>query len=1087
MLRPVIFIGCGGSGEKAVRYVRDAVRRRLEHSGWTHDMPSAWQFIGLDTLTIQESPTEIPTIPVRDFLTLSGENDSYGALHRALTANHSKHQGRPDLLCGWLPNPGQVRIPLKDGAGQNRAIGRASGLRSLERTLLPRLKEAFERAQSGGQELYEAGQCLGVDAALGSTTPEPLVVVCTSMAGGTGAGVALDVVDLLRSCDPLGGHPSLVLFSNDIFDLPNKQAMAANSLGLMSELLAAYWSEPGEIDTPLSTEGVQKPGVGPHSVFILGRSGYKGANLGSTAEVYQAVGEALSTWVTSDIVQERIHNFINVNWRNDARKNYGGYPFGREQQWGAISSFGAAKITVGRDRFAQWAEDKLAREVLEGLLEGHLRLNRIGHIDRHDTDEDLVAKLAEQYAPKVYQAVPLVGHRPNPVLGCYGASEQFAPADQVREIAARIQREMVFSSQQSASGAQWRDQLQTQGRRHAELIEEDVRTAQDGEWCQNMIDATCKVASQVAAVSSLATAAAALTHAADELNPAEVNRVREQASDARQQYGQRVQTGLDMLSATQGRIGGEDQKLRDAVKQIAQGVAFYWQSLRLSAAADVIEQAGDQVLRVMADAIRAALGQVSNALDNDEVKAWPVDGGGVSKRYLPSSVELPLESHEMWSNMLAELCREAEQDNVAYGSRQTDPLRYRLVAGTSLVAGEDDIQPLVYPLMRWTPGHAANLTCQAGKDDVEERVRSWTRSSGGKFKRVVGEGLASYLSDSDPHTGERRVDHANRLETFRLQLGKAKRQSEPLVSIDSDLYGECHGSPASLLTVCSQFPFGDGHPAAADARDIVGGEAYESGGHDTASVLISQYIDSPLHPLAVRSFTNPLMEALADNEDPGERAASFWMWRRGRRMDGFVPLPRPVLESIIRGFAVARLCGYVTADIDGPVQVTAGSGVAEFPWPFLSLLSNPNDVLAGLLEGFALTFGMVGGSGLPVYEGYKRLYELGESAGHGRLPGDLEKVFATGSPPHATVASESPKASGGTPEERRDSARRYLEANMAWFKDQETRRENDLAHRGMDGRAESGVPTMELAELFSKCYSQLHELLEGDGPRGSVV
>ena len=31
MLRPAIFIGCGGSGTKAVRYVRDAVRRRLDH------------------------------------------------------------------------------------------------------------------------------------------------------------------------------------------------------------------------------------------------------------------------------------------------------------------------------------------------------------------------------------------------------------------------------------------------------------------------------------------------------------------------------------------------------------------------------------------------------------------------------------------------------------------------------------------------------------------------------------------------------------------------------------------------------------------------------------------------------------------------------------------------------------------------------------------------------------------------------------------------------------------------------------------------------------------------------------------------
>lgn len=1089
MLRPVIFIGCGGSGEKAVRYVRDAVRRRLDHSGWSHKMPDSWQFIGLDTLTTQESPTEIPTIPVRDFLTLSAEHDSYGALHRSLVANHSDVLGRPDLLCGWLPNPGQVRIPLKDGAGKNRAIGRAAGLRSLERTLLPRLQEAFKRASSGAQELYEAGKKLGVDAALGSNAPEPLVVVCSSMAGGTGAGVVLDVVDLLRSWDPLGAHPSLVLFANDIFDFAEKQAMAANSLGLMSELLAAYWSEPGEIDSPVSTGMVQNPGVGPHSVFILGKSGYSGANLGSTAEVYQAVGEALATWVTSDTVQERIHNFINVNWRNDARNNYGGYPFGRQHQFGAVSSFGAAKITVGRDRFAQWADDKLAREVLDTLLKGHLRL---GGKDNHDSDEERVAELGRKYAETVYRAVPLAGAPPDPVPGCYGAPEHFAPNEQIRAKASQVRREISknFSSQNSGSGAQWSEQLKTLGRRQSDEIEREAQSARDIDWCQAMVDATCKAASEVAAVSSLPVAAWALTDAAETLNPAEKNRVRADASKADGQYRQRVEEGIKDVALLDGQIKGDDPRLQDATEKIAQGVALQWQSLRLIAAAEVMEHAGEQVLGVMADALRAAAGQVDQSLASDEVKGWPEAGSsGVPKRYLSSTVELPLESDETWEETLAELCMEARVDGISCGTRTTDSLRYRLVAGTPLEADEA-IEPLVYrsTLSRWNPSQPANLICRTNKDDISERVRRWT--AGGKFQRVVGEGLAAYLAETDPHTGDRRVDHADRLETFRRQLGKAMSQSEPLVIIDSDLYGECHGKPISLTTVCSQFPFQQGHPAENDARDIVGADNYDSSGTDTASVLISQYIGSPIHPLVIRSFTAPLTEATAATGDPGERASSFWMWRRARRLDGFVPLPRPVLESIVRGFAVARLCGYVTADIDRPVRISAHTNEVEFPWPLLSLLSDPNDILAGLLEGFSLTFGTVGGDGFSVYEGYSRLYDLGEPGGDGRLHDDLKAVLANGHPPHPTVANERPKVSGDTPEERQNSARRYLESNMAWFKDQETKRDKSdegLAHRGADGRAESGVPTMELAELFSKCYGQLHELLRVEGARGSVV
>ena len=70
MLRPIIMIGCGGSGQKAVRYVRDSVKRHLEHQGWEGDFPKAWQFLGIDTLTTQEDPS-IPFLPNNDYVSVS--------------------------------------------------------------------------------------------------------------------------------------------------------------------------------------------------------------------------------------------------------------------------------------------------------------------------------------------------------------------------------------------------------------------------------------------------------------------------------------------------------------------------------------------------------------------------------------------------------------------------------------------------------------------------------------------------------------------------------------------------------------------------------------------------------------------------------------------------------------------------------------------------------------------------------------------------------------------------------------------------------------------------------------------------------
>ena len=1091
MLRPVIFIGCGGSGEKAVRYVRDAVKRALDQSDWQDGMPESWQFIGLDTLTTQENPTEIPVIPINDFLTLSAEHDTYAALHRSLVASHSGHRGDPELLCGWLPDPDQVRIPIKDGAGQNRAIGRAVGLRSLERTLKPRLTEAFRRAKSGNHELYEVGRFLGVDAALGSETPEPLVVVCSSMAGGTGAGVALDVVDILRRCDPMGKWPTLVLFANDIFDLQDQtMPMAANSLGLVSELLAAYWSEPGEIQSPLSTNNVQDAGVGPHSVFILGKSGYSGADLGSTAEFYQAVGEALSSWITSAIVQEQIHNFINVNWLNVAKANYGGYPFGRNQQFGAVSSFGAAKVTVGRERFAQWAKHQLAKAVLETLRDGHHRLDPSAS-ERDVPEEQLVQALAKKRADMVYRGCPEWDAPPDPEPGCKGASEYFGSDEQLRAKAAQLKQQIkteVLRAGQEGKASQWRDQLHRSGKRRTEEIERAARTlsAEDHEWCQSMVAATCRAASQVAAVSSLAVANGALTEAAKKLNRAEIAEVRSRASISEKRFREMVDDALARISGEE-RISAEDPRLDEAVQLVARGVASHWQNLRLLQAVEVMEHAETQVFGVIADALRAAAGQVDDALDSDEVRSWP-DHGHVPVHYQPSTVEFPLEHHDTWTKNLDELCAEVAEHSIPSGGRTTDHLRYRLVAGTKLMADEKEIEPLVHRTERknWIPGQAADVSCDAGTEEITRRVDRWTGD--GAFKRFLGEGLRSYLSDTDQHTDKRRVDQTERLARFRRQLGAAKNRSEPLAPIDTDLYGQCHEKPMTLTTVCSQFPFADDHPAASEARAIVGESAYKSGNTDTASVLISQYLGSPVHPMVVRSITGPVSEALATTEEPDARSSSFWMWRRAMRLDGFIPLPRKVLESIIRGFAVARLCGYVTADMDKQMRITAAPTEVEFPWPRLSRLGDQNDVLAALLESFSLTFGMVSGAGFSVYEGFKRLFDLGEPAAQGLIHPDLEQVIELGTLPHPTVADESPKARGATPGERRDAARVYLEANEGWFWDQKTRRDDGrLFHKGAEGRADAGVPTMELADLFLKCYGELHKLLEADGPRGSVV
>ena len=370
MLRPIIMIGCGGSGQKAVRYVRDSVKRHLEHQGWEGDFPKAWQFLGIDTLTTQEDPS-IPFLPNNDYVSVSLNFGTYQGLNQAIETRFGldKNPKACHDLQGWRPNPNQVVVPLKAGAGQMRAVGRAAGVLALQENVAKRVSFAFSQCSAGGPELTEVSRYLGVNVPPGTPVPDPITIVVGSMAGGTGAGIMLDVVDLVRRTDLRGAFPVLVAFTPDIFGAIQSNAMTANSAAFMAEMLSAYWDDENT-DSELIPATVSVNTRGPHSVFLIGRTNIDGLDLLDSKNVYRAVGEALSAVTTSATVQTAFHNFITVNWAISAPDNAGGYGFHPARMKGVASSFGSATISIGRDRFRDYMKKLLHRSIIEHLAEG---------------------------------------------------------------------------------------------------------------------------------------------------------------------------------------------------------------------------------------------------------------------------------------------------------------------------------------------------------------------------------------------------------------------------------------------------------------------------------------------------------------------------------------------------------------------------------------------------------------------------------------------------------------------------------------------------------------------------------------------
>jgi hypothetical protein len=178
----------------------------------------------------------------------------------------------------------------------------------------------------------------------------------------------LDVVDMLRRTHLDGAFPVMVAFTPDIFGSIASDQMTANSAAFVSEFLSAYWDDEAT-DLALVPPVIQVGTRGPHSTFMIGRKNMDGLDLGNSQNVCRSVGEMLASVMTSARMQEQ---FTLEAWNRPfaAVNNGGGYGWHENLTKGAVSSFGCATLSIGRDRFHDYLLRLLQSSIVEHLSEG---------------------------------------------------------------------------------------------------------------------------------------------------------------------------------------------------------------------------------------------------------------------------------------------------------------------------------------------------------------------------------------------------------------------------------------------------------------------------------------------------------------------------------------------------------------------------------------------------------------------------------------------------------------------------------------------------------------------------------------------
>jgi len=1046
-MRKFLFIGVGGSGGKTLRFLKDSIEKRLVQAGYHGAFPEAWQFIQLDLPPNDDSPAGGP-IP-----------KSLSASYKGLAPtgvtfdNHRTQLGGLgdgaviDDLATWWPDPLTAPKNVWFGAGQYRAVGRLVVLNRL-----PQLADAIKTSVTAmetvvaNQRLTEACTALGFP--ISGDLDEPLAIVIGSMAGGTGSGAILDVCDMLRISGrhgkPFLTMPFAVLYTSEIFAGLAKggavPGVEPNSLAFMSEMSALQKNKtsvmpPYHASSGQAAELTQR---GPALAFLIGRSNGS-LTLADDVEVFRSTAQAITAWVVDPTVQKTLQSSPMGNLELLGRTQSYLPMHAHEAADQPVASFGYARFEVGRERFHQYAAERLGRHAIDHLLRVHLHrsadgasgdtalnerateqrmkqfLRDCGLNERHAADNDIIDAIlanAEAHARDLSQSAPTLAQQTT-MIGADIAGQildvpvqkNFNPNAAVGQLRTRVEGQVpLFVSSWdnllAAGAAQWCEEVQSSvvGVVTTTLAEEGLPVTLR---LLELADADL-----VAAIGELQNEASLCrTSASDSYGLLSVPSVKQKAQSLIKSL--KVPFATTASRRLQGEV--EASRREHATRAIQSFRTNFLQPLRLS-----LDSAEQELKDQWAT-----------------VQEWAA-GDSVPNRFKPdpnvvvlTDVEnFPAEFNKHLAKTVGGNSGEALDLAVA-GVLKSRPGASRLDEGD---AGS------FIRLRPWSVQNSTkasfDLDCDAAS--IRQRSRDWLAAD-------PTNGIGLFINESL----QERLKSASgaELERFVARFRMALDRSVPLVHLNAQMLNEIHRhAEPQYQSVMSAIPLtaNDDDKAFQAVRNLLlekGIDAaeipkyFETADDTSASasnIEISTFMRA-YHPMVYASLMRPIAVAALEALGMGEK--TFWEYRRARPLDEFIPLSSTTVNLIARGWLTALILRqvrfepktafghpYVSAELRVP-----GGGKASFTSQFLGRYPADNrEVFAAILETYAVAEAYYSTGQPGVLSGYTRLLELGAGAA-------LSGWIITGD------ADVDGGPSGNDAEERMNLAVEILEAELAFL------------------------------------------------------
>ena len=1025
-MNPMIIIGCGGSGGKTVVALRKVLESRLRQvDGWNRGIPESWQLLWIDTLENQD-PKAIdfgPQLPKEDYISLASTNSDYLEVYNAVMSGARGKLSRHQQLNGWVP-PSNTIKDMGKGAGQLRALGRMANLDKMG-LVGDRIEAALTKIQNSSGELDLLTSKL-TGGKVTKANEKPFVVVISSLAGGTGAGIFLDVCDIAKvAAKKLENNVISVLYSAEIFKNIEgpKGGFELNTVAAISELTNSYLrpKDRSAQDLFMGAVNVQE-GVprrhGPDYPFIIGLKDLNGVDLASPNEAYRAVTETLASVLLDPKISGAFTTDLVGNWQalqehNQSRWSHHNNSGARSEIElnGIVSSFGSARLSLGLELFGDYAAHRLAGESFSFIANDFMKRARQEMQDPSATRDQVLDYYSRTLSSAFLEKA-----------GFGDASKYFFDLDELRTVIAAVVDEKKLDSAWSSAFS--KEQLVSSLKAK---IDSSYKGHYEGKVKKLVFDAQQRFVSETPERILTAVSESVATHGLP-VALMLIGRLRERVveilaklDEAKNDSQYSEKSASETLNAVlstlkpKDRINSQHNKFREIFSAMIRRTLN--DVRRTTIDGTLCESYGALNLRFLAtlETELQALEKDFSVRTSSEVSDWP-RGGTVPARFQPSPLDFCLIEWETWPSIFDnQLIESVRRDESAGQVSPDDFVRGQL--------GRKGIQLKTPWVMSLPPQFAVALKPR----DLLEQARIWLERRGYPFGDFLHQSLLTYLADSN-EIDRAIVDRQARRDQFYIQLQKAIKRALPLAHVPGPIFHDVHpGAQASFaghmpsgsvpITLEAEkiplppsddpnSPYQQAKAILLDAPGVSRDDIdsyFDSARSNAEGILFVYRLSGAIHPSAIASLAAPIA-AMWRNGGTDKDTAYGLKNRRARRLKDFVALRPSAIDAMCMGWILGRALELVTFDDDNRgISVARYNRVREtkpagITWPILGDKSLVFDKehrgakniawLGGILESTCLAQ-MLYATNSEATDGHEALYLLGKD--HIKILRDLNQ------------------------------------------------------------------------------------------------